>query len=104
VRAAAKPPPPATTPAGYALSNGVYSQTFGGITVNVTLFTEVSGSGFAGYLTVVPTSAATAANATSVAASLAKIGLTQFSSYPSMNVSLNIPATVLGGVAYSQSF
>lgn len=92
------------TGAGYSLSNGVYSQAFGGITVNVTLFTEVSGAGFAGLVQVIPTSSATSANATSAAASLSKIGLTQFSNYPNMNVTLNAPAAVLGGVSYSQSF
>lgn len=60
---------------GYVLSNGVYSQAFGGLTVNITLLTEAEGNGFAASVNITgnDTSGTDARNA---AVSLANIGLT----------------------------
>lgn len=71
---------------GYTLSNGVYSQTFGTITVNITLSTEVEGGGFAASVNVLPNADISAADAASVAANMVKIGLTQFATWPNTSL------------------
>lgn len=85
----AAPTPPiagALTGAGYALSNGVYSKTFGTFTVNFTISDEPSG----GVLTVIPNGDVTAADIASVQASLVGFGY---------NVTL-APLTAAGGLTY----
>jgi hypothetical protein len=96
-------------------SNGAYTpytQTFGAnILVTVYLSTEVSGSGFAGYVTVVPNASATLANALLVAANFALIGIgglganNLFNSYPLGTPNfLDMPVGSFNSTGYSQSF
>lgn len=73
----------ALTGAGYTLSSGVYSRSFGSIVVSITLSTEAAGSGFAASVNVQPNGDVSAADQVSASASLLSLGFTQFGSSPS---------------------
>lgn len=77
----------ALTGAGYTLASGVYSKSFGSITVNITLSTEPAGSGFAASANVQPNGDVSAADQASASASLLSLGFTQLGNSPGANPS-----------------
>lgn len=106
----------ATTLTGAGFSAGsvqpdgstIYTKAVGGMAVNVYLFTENEPSGQtstkAGWLQVLIQGDTSAADAASVAALLATIGIAAFKTWPNTNVQL-FGANLNGAVvAYSQSF
>lgn len=81
---------------GYTLTNGVYTQTFGSIVVNITLGTEVEGAGFYATVNILPNGDISAADAASVAANLVKLGFTQFATWPNTSVMLTNAQSATG--------
>lgn len=71
------------TGAGYTLTNGVYTKTFGTIVVNFTLYENGSGT-----LAVLPGADVSAADIASVEASLAAVGI---STINVLNTTLGVP-------------
>jgi hypothetical protein len=94
--------------AGAGLSGGTaYTKAVNAMSVVVTLYTEVEGSGFAGVVQVFSNGDVAAADYATVAALLTTIGFKNFATWPNnTNVQFNLGVAGVNGtqVVYSQSF
>jgi hypothetical protein len=93
--------------AGAGLSGGTaYTKAVNSMSVVVTLYTEVEGSGFAGVVQVFPNGDVAQADYATVAALLSTIGLKNFSTWPNTNIQFNLGVAGVNGTQciYSQSF